>query len=142
MKKRLLAILVCIAFVAVALFTTAVWAQKTKSGVVADTLKIFETGVFKKHKKPPVTFGHKKHSVDYKIACTECHHRYKDGKQIWKEGDKVATCGTCHTSAKKNDGKMLSLYNAFHKNCRTCHKKGKKGKKGPTKCSQCHAKKK
>ncbi len=139
MKKRLLAILVCVAFAAVALFTTAVWAQKTKSGEVADTLEIFETAVFTKHKKSAVVFPHKKHSVDYKIACTECHHNYKDGKQVWKEGDKVAKCGTCHKSPKKNDGKMLSLYNAFHKNCRDCHKKAKKG---PTKCAQCHPKKK
>ena len=77
-------------------------------------------------------------SVDHKLACTECHHIYKDGKNVFKDGDKVQKCAECHTSPKKNDGKMLSLYNAFHKNCRDCHKEAKKG---PQKCNECHPKK-
>lgn len=139
MNKRLLAILVCVAFAAVALLTSVVWAQKTKSGEVSDVIKIYETATFKKHKKPAVTFSHAKHSVEYKLECEKCHHVYTDGKQTWKEGDKVAKCASCHKTAKKNDGKMLSLYNAFHKNCRNCHKEAKKG---PTKCAECHPKKK
>ena len=40
-------------------------------------------------------FSHKKHADEYKndkgekIACDSCHHDYKDGKNIWKEGKKL-----------------------------------------------------
>ena len=137
MKKCSIAVIVVLAFAMAALVGTAAIAQDTKSGKVEDTFKIKDP-LFKKLKKAPVSFPHKKHSVDYKLACTECHHIYKDGKNVFKPGDKVQMCSKCHTSPKKNKGKMLSLYNAYHKNCRTCHKKAKKG---PTKCNQCHPKK-
>jgi len=35
---------------------------------------------YKDDKKGAVKLTHKKHSADYKVACTECHHEYKDGK--------------------------------------------------------------
>ncbi len=138
MKKGIIAIAIMIAFAAAMMMGSGAIAQTTKSGKVPDVIQL-KSPVFKKHTKSIVTFNHKKHSVDYKIQCTECHHVIKDGKNVWKEGDKVQDCGVCHKSPKKNQGKMLSLYNAFHKNCRTCHKKLKKG---PTKCNQCHPKKK
>jgi hypothetical protein len=104
-------------------------------------------GKFKKSIKPPVKFPHEKHAVEYKIACTECHHIYKDGKNVWKEGDKVQPCFTCHPAdraeakelSKKEGVRILDLKNAFHKNCKDCHKKAdKEGKKAPTKCNECH----
>ncbi|MBW2195763.1 MAG: cytochrome c3 family protein [Deltaproteobacteria bacterium] len=49
----------------------------------ADTMTM-NSKVYKKHKKVLVTFTHKKHNVDYKIACADCHHVYKDGKNVWK----------------------------------------------------------
>lgn len=134
MKKGLIAIMVLFAFVAAA-FVGSALAQKTKSGDVKDSFKIYDS-TFTKHRKPAVDFHHKQHSVDLKIACTQCHHHYKDGKNVWKEGDKVAMCNECHKLKKQ--GKILDLRNAFHKNCQTCHRKEKKG---PTKCNQCHAKK-
>ncbi|RLB44209.1 MAG: hypothetical protein DRH12_00765 [Deltaproteobacteria bacterium] len=108
-----------------------------------DTICIQNTG-YKADKKGPVTFSHKKHHDDYGIACTECHHNYQNGKNVWKEGDPVKHCKDCHNPLKKQ-GKVLKLQNAYHKNCKTCHKKlAKEGKKtGPyKKCSKCHAKKK
>jgi len=138
MKKGFIAIAIMVAFAAVVMMGAGAIAQTTKSGTVKDVLEIKDS-LFTKNTKGAVTFGHKHHSVDLKIKCTECHHVMKDGKNVWKEGDKVAMCASCHKSAKKNEGKMLSLYNAFHKNCKDCHKKMKKG---PTKCNECHPKKK
>lgn len=105
-----------------------------------------EENGFEKILKGPVKLSHKKHSVDYKVACTECHHAFKDGKNVWKEGDHVQACKECHKMERtEQDGnKVYKLKNAFHKNCKDCHKAlQKEGKKtGPfRKCNDCHEKK-
>ncbi|MFZ5586979.1 MAG: cytochrome c3 family protein [Thermodesulfobacteriota bacterium] len=138
MKKSIIAILAVVAFVAAAFLGTAAWAQKTKSGDVPDTFKINNEKVFGKLTKVPVEFSHLKHNVDYKIACDKCHHVMKDGKNVWKEGDKVQKCAECHKSPKQDEGGVKSLYNALHKQCKDCHKEAKKG---PQKCDECHPKK-
>ena len=110
--------------------------------------------VFAKHKKSLVNLSHKKHASDYKIACADCHHAYKDGKNVWKEGDKVEKCTACHKEAKapkakKGDPKMSKAdkvknyyYSAIHENCVGCHKaEKKKGKNAPAACKDCHPKK-
>ncbi len=110
---------------------------------VPDQILIENQG-YKKNKKGPVKFTHKKHHEVYKLACTECHHHYVNGKNVWKQGDPVKKCNACHDPLKKK-GKAPKLQNAFHKNCKSCHKKmTKAGKKsGPfKKCNQCHEKKK
>ena len=110
---------------------------------VPDEITIQNTG-YKRDKKGPVHFSHKKHHADYKLACTECHHNYENGKNVWKEGDPVKPCKQCHNPLKKQ-GKVPKLQIAYHKNCKNCHKHlAKAGKKaGPyKKCSQCHQKKK
>jgi hypothetical protein len=116
---------------------------------VPDTIKM-ESKVYPKHTKPLVTLSHKKHNVDYKIACTECHHVYKDGKNIWKEGDQVQKCEACHSEPKKPKGDKTKMekaekikkyhYDAIHANCRDCHKELQKEKKpaGPVTCVKCH----
>ncbi len=108
--------------------------------------------VYGQHTKSLVTFTHKKHNVDYKIACAECHHVYKDGKSIWEEGDKVEKCGVCHSKDKpsREERKELSgaekikgyHYEAIHENCKGCHKDLKREGKptGPIACSKCHPK--
>ncbi len=149
MRKCSIAILVVLAFAAAALMGTMAVAQDTKSGKVEDTFMIKDPA-FKKYKKTPVKFTHLKHSVDYKIKCADCHHVYKDGKNVWKDGDKVAKCSSCHTYSKKKyikiDGvKTYSTKDAYHKNCQGCHKAFKKKNKkstAPTKCRECHPKKK
>ncbi|MCB2187391.1 MAG: cytochrome c family protein [Deltaproteobacteria bacterium] len=135
MQKKFFAVLAVVAVVALAV--SLAWASQTKSGEAADVMQL-QDKVFPKATKGPVTFSHLKHYADYKIACDQCHHVIKDGKNVWKEGDKVEACGTCHKSPKKDEGKMLSAYNAYHKNCKDCHKEAKKG---PTKCNDCHPKK-
>ncbi|UCH06917.1 MAG: cytochrome c3 family protein [Deltaproteobacteria bacterium] len=100
--------------------------------------KAFET-----HKKGPVNLSHKKHNVDYKIACTECHHVYEGGKNVYKEGDPVQACSECHDPVK-SEGNVKKLMLAYHKNCQGCHKDLEAAGKptGPTKkCNDCHAKK-
>lgn len=108
------------------------------------------------NKKGDVHFSHAKHTTDYKVACSECHHD-ENGKPRadLKEGDEVKTCAECHTKGGEIKGKKAKglsdkekleyLGNAFHENCKTCHKKYNKQNKtkaAPTTCSKCHAKKK
>ena len=99
---------------------------------------------YKKDRKGPVLLTHKKHIVDYKIACTECHHDYQDGKNVWKDEDPVKKCSACHDPLKKQ-GKVMKLNSAYHRNCKTCHKeicKADKTKHAPyKKCTKCHQKK-
>jgi len=88
-------------------------------------------------KKGPVPLSHKKHAVDYKVACTECHHDWDQ-----KEGTQPKGCAECHK--EKDQGKVLGLMRAYHKNCMDCHKELQKAGKptGPTtKCNDCHQKK-
>ena len=100
-----------------------------------------KSDVFEKRKYKPTKLTHKKHNVDYKIACMECHHVYKEGKNIYKEGDPVQKCSECH-DVKKSEGKKKKLMLAFHKNCQGCHRELKKAEKktGPVKCNKCHEK--
>ncbi len=147
MNKKLLIFLMAVGM-AVIFITTGLQAGTE----VADTLKM-ETKEYSKHKKGIVEFSHKKHQVDYKIACGECHHD-KDNKPLdLKTGDSVKRCVECHTKLKidKNNKKdIMVLENAMHGNCRGCHKQvnikagDPKGRKGPapTSCSKCHPKKK
>jgi hypothetical protein len=103
-------------------------------------------------KYEPVKFSHKKHSAEYKIPCKECHHVYKDGKNVWEEGQPVQKCSSCHNVYKlgkdlqgaSDAEKKLSLFKAYHDNCVGCHKKenkekGKEEAKAPVKCTECHA---
>ena len=138
MKKKFLGVLTIILsgllFLSIGVLTAA---------DVPDDVTIENKG-YKADKKGVVKLSHKKHSVDYKVACTECHHEYKDGKNVWKEGQPVKKCSACHNPLKK-DGKTKKLQNAYHKNCKTCHKalvKEKKSDKAPfKKCNDCHQKK-
>ncbi len=98
--------------------------------------------------KAAVELTHKKHAEDHKIACSECHHVYKDGKNVWKDSDPVDKCGKCHTNMVVEGEKKLSpedqklnLKLAYHNNCVACHQKLKKEKpdtKAPVTCAQCH----
>jgi hypothetical protein len=93
---------------------------------------------YKSDKKGPVPLSHKKHVDEYGVACTECHHDYQDGKNVWKEGDPVKKCAECHpmeTKEAKSAG-VDKLKNAYHKNCKNCHKE--KGKGPFKKCTECH----
>ena len=116
---------------------------------IPDTIKM-KSKVYSKHTKSLVNFPHKKHAVDKKIACTQCHHVFKDGKNTWKQGDEVKKCDACHSEPKKPKDLKVSKaekmkrfhYTAIHANCKNCHRAMKKKKEatGPTKCNGCHKK--
>jgi hypothetical protein len=151
MKKQSLLVLTAAALGVVFLFTVGYATQEAPDNIVMDSK------VYKKHKKSLVTLSHKKHNVDYNIPCNDCHHVYEDGKNVWKEGDTVQKCDVCHSEAKAPKAKegepKLSKeekikkyqYSAIHENCLGCHKAFKKAnpeKVVPTKCAECHPKKK
>lgn len=149
MKKSLM---MTIVIGLVTLFAVAIYAGTT----VDDVFKM-ENKIYKKHKKSIVEFTHKKHNVDYKIGCGECHHD-KDGKALddLKLGEsEVQGCAECHKKpgilkgkkAKGKTDKEKREYhgNALHENCIKCHKafnKKNKTKKAPQTCKTCHPKKK
>ena len=107
---------------------------------VPDKIIIDNKG-YKKDTRPPVPLTHKKHHDEYGVACADCHHEYKDGQNVWKEGDPVKKCIDCH-DPEKTDGNVLNLQNSFHRNCRDCHKDvSGQGKDAPfKKCTDCHQK--
>lgn len=102
---------------------------------------------YAKDRKTPVRFSHERHVKEHNIACTQCHHVYKDGKNVWKQGEPVKKCIECHNPVKK-EGRKMRLMRAYHKNCMGCHRKlAKEGKisrskyKKLRKCSTCHVRK-
>ena len=135
----------CLAIAAVFIFSAALLALAAQQAPETITLK---PAIWPSPTKTPVQLSHKKHSQEYKVACDQCHHLYKDGKNTWKEGDKVEQCEKCHTEATIQgemklppDQQKLNLKLAFHKNCQPCHKKLKAEKpdtKAPTTCTGCH----
>ncbi|MBN1848120.1 MAG: cytochrome c3 family protein [Deltaproteobacteria bacterium] len=136
MKKSALGIYLII-FSGLIFFTMGV----LSAADIPDDVTVENQG-YKKNQKGSVHLSHKKHSTEYNVACTDCHHEYKDGKNIWKEGDPVKKCVDCH-NPEKSEGNIKKLQLAFHSNCKDCHKEpNKAGKKnGPTtKCNDCHAK--
>ena len=110
---------------------------------VPDEISIDNKG-YKTDRKGPVALSHVDHAENYDVACAECHHEYKDGKNVWEENDPVKKCAECH-SPLKSDGKIKKLSIAYHKNCKGCHKKLAKEEGGTEapykKCSDCHEKK-
>ena len=140
----------CILFTAIltglVFFSVGTLIAAEQEQAIPDKLELENKG-YKKDKKRPVLFSHKKHETakdkeGYGVACTDCHHVYTDGKNVWKKGDHVDKCIKCHDpkkSTEENGVKVIKLQNAFHKNCKTCHKKEKKGPF--KKCNECHVKK-
>jgi len=141
-SRKVLSLLVAVCF-GLVMAGVAVATDKGPETITMDSK------VYPKHKKSLVTFSHQKHNVDYKVACNDCHHVYKDGKNVWKEGDEVKKCDCCHSGAKAPKEPKLSKkekikgyhYAAIHENCKGCHKAAvKDGKVAPTKCNECHPK--
>jgi hypothetical protein len=136
MKKNISAIYVSV-LAGLVFFTVGVLSAAGVTAPPTD-ITINNTG-YKNDTKGPVIFHHLKHSKDYKAACTDCHHVFKDGKNIWKEGDGVNKCITCHDPEQTQD-KAAKLQNAYHTNCKDCHKKSGKDTAPTTKCTGCHSK--
>ena len=101
-----------------------------------------ENKVYKTDRKGPVRFSHSEHAEGYVEGCDGCHHEYRDGENVWQEGQPVKKCSACHDPSKsKGNAKKLNI--AFHKNCKGCHRKLAKegGTDAPYKqCTDCHEK--
>lgn len=121
----------------------------TEGKTVADIIML-EPELWDALTRPAVKFPHKAHATTHNIACTECHHIYEDGKNVWNKGMPVAKCETCHNEPTVRREKQLppeeqkkNLKLAFHDNCRGCHREVKKENSettAPMSCNQCHEK--
>ena len=149
--KKLIVLLLAVGFVII-LTELTLYAESQ----VPDEITMNDNKYTKRKYTPPkykvLTFSHKKHNIDYKISCGECHHDEKGNPlENLKIGDNVQKCVECHTElkkTKKNRKTILLLENAMHGSCMNCHKKinieagDPKGKKGPApfSCKECHIK--
>lgn len=89
--------------------------------------------------KKPAKFPHAAHQE--KSDCAACHHKEEGGKQVpIAEGDAVAKCDTCHNADFANE-KLRKWKDIGHSLCKDCHK-AMKDEGAPTKCNDCHIKKK
>ena len=117
--------------------------------IAADTTPpdevVIENEGYKKDRYGPTNLSHAKHTAEYGAKCTDCHHDYQDGKNVWKEGDPVKKCVECHDPKGKSKDEPMGLRYAFHDNCEDCHNKaikdGNKNAPKKTKCKECHEKK-
>ncbi len=99
---------------------------------------------YEKDRKAPVQFTHRKHAGEYKIFCWECHHDYKDGKNIYSAWGTTQKCNDCHDPLEKQK-KAMKLQTSFHLSCKSCHEERAIYDKEPRayrKCVKCHEKKK
>ncbi len=92
--------------------------------------------------RPPVAFPHSLH-MESDLECTDCHHRYREGKNVLdedtlEEGRAGIKCADCHERENR-----YNLREAFHLQCMGCHGRLKKeGKEtGPRLCGECHPRK-
>ncbi|MCL6583109.1 MAG: cytochrome c family protein [bacterium] len=83
-----------------------------------------------------VKFDHSGHAINLSIACKVCHHEWKQ-----KETKTPGKCIDCHAG---KDAEGIPLRDAYMNTCRGCHSNLKlEGKPaGPTRCDECHPKKK
>ena len=134
--------------------STATMTEAPDSGSADDILPkeiILLSQLWETHTRSAVKLTHENHIKTHKISCRECHHIYKDGKNVWDESMPAAKCETCHDELTVKGERKLppdvqkkNLKLAFHNNCRGCHKKIKTENpetKAPLKCSECHEKK-
>ncbi len=108
---------------------------------------IINSSLYKKHTMPLVKFNHQAHFDDYGIDCQDCHHLYKNGENVWEDGDETS-CEACHNEPTVKNEKRLSIPEqklnlklAFHNNCIGCHRKynhENKTKAAPITCQGCH----
>jgi hypothetical protein len=97
---------------------------------------------YERDRKGPVAFPHRKHALDYKVLCWECHHNYEDKVNVWSPWMETEKCVDCHDPMEA-DGEILKLQTAYHVNCKTCHIERKIFNDDPLayrKCNTCHEK--
>lgn len=91
----------------------------------------------KPRKRPPVLFSHQVHE-QARVDCRQCHHEYRQGRNLWQQGQPVQKCGECHGPFPRAE--RLDLKNAYHRQCKGCHlKRRQQGRlAGPIHCRDCH----
>ncbi|HNX23622.1 MAG TPA: cytochrome c3 family protein [Spirochaetota bacterium] len=99
---------------------------------------IIDNPVFKSKSRPSVKFNHFNHMDIENVSCSDCHHRYVNGRNVIEpnelsDSSKTIDCGYCH-----NNG--AELKNAYHRLCIRCHQAMIKKNKpaGPRLCGECH----
>ena len=137
MRNKALAVIFLAALLGVVSLGGPAWADKyeTPSGEAEEEMVLKNSEVFTQPRRGPVNFSHRAHHEDYKLKCTQCHHEFEEGKNVWRPGDAVGACADCHTSPYFSDEGMPSLWQAYHRNCRDCHKSVPDA---PQSCEECH----
>lgn len=100
---------------------------------------ILQDPVYEDPSKPAVKFPHILHAEDLSIDCLNCHHRFEAGKNVWRAGDEVPGCRSCHPYEKSaEEASLIRLKdgNAYHFLCRGCHEK--QGAGPNENCGACH----
>lgn len=97
---------------------------------------IIDKGIYSTDIYGGVRFLHSAHALDFGIVCSVCHHTWNQEENILPD-----KCSKCHMV---KDTEKISLRDAYMNNCRGCHGRLKiEGKPtGPTRCNECHRKKK
>jgi hypothetical protein len=117
--------------------------QKASDPSDLDVIVINNKG-YDSDRKGPVTFTHRKHALDYKVSCWDCHHEYDDGKNLWAPWNETEKCSECHMPSEDME-EVMNLQKAYHVNCKNCHEERAKENKNPgpyRKCYGCHEKEK
>ena len=86
----------------------------------------------------PVLFNHRLHEAR-SLPCQACHHDYRRGRNIWRQGMPVDKCQACHSLRPRADNR-LDLKEAFHRQCKGCHLdlRQRRYRAGPINCRDCH----
>lgn len=99
---------------------------------------IIDNPSFKTKSRQPVKFSHMSHMEIENVACSDCHHRFVNGRNVIEpdelsDSNKTIYCSYCHNSEAK-------LKKAYHRSCIGCHNSMIKKNKpaGPRLCGECH----
>lgn len=116
--------------------------------VPEEDVLVLDSPLYQEHTWPVVSFNHTMHFDDLGYDCTECHHLYKGGENVWDEDQGVKKCQECHNEPTvKNERRLpipkqkLNLKLAFHDNCKGCHRTYNHENdtdSAPIRCQDCH----
>ena len=132
--------------------TGLLWAQPEEILLDHDVQFFYNKNMPQKLRSATV-FPHQLHLEAY--DCLECHHDYRDGRNVLdedelEEGNPDILCSACHDSQSNID-----LKDAFHQQCVGCHIESRPryfisgrgiqwksilspGSSGPRCCGECH----
>lgn len=101
-----------------------------------DDRYFLKSSAFEDRQRTGVEFNHLLHYELYE--CTDCHHYYENGENVWDMFLGKNYCSDCHTV--QGDDNLLDLMRAFHESCVGCHREtlGLGKTTGPIMCGECH----